>query len=219
MIILGIIGVLSAFGFLTGLIFIFFKKTRKIGLRLAPTGLILALCLFYIMGVLNPDSHKKTESTTGSGNSNIESFAEEDLSNSQDEDIIIQHDVDWSVNKGNVKFSIDQISIVKKDLESGDQGVIGVHMIIDNSSTKDISTYPTQGTLLTNTREQITASLHSHSFDGDIMSGAKTDGIVLFPVKTLNKPNDIKSVRVQWDFWPDKNNSEGLQELDAKLNF
>ncbi|RCK12096.1 hypothetical protein DT075_16850 [Bacillus licheniformis] len=47
--------------------------------------------------------------------------------------------------------------------------MIGVHFIIDNKSNKDISTYPTQGTLLTNTREQIKASVHSDNFDGDLV--------------------------------------------------
>ncbi|MCY8025264.1 hypothetical protein [Bacillus sonorensis] len=68
-------------------------------------------------------------------------------------------------------------------------------------------------------REQIKASVHSENFDGEIMSGAKTDGFVLFPVQKLSKPEDINSVRVKWDFWPDKNTSEGLNELDAQFSF
>ena len=220
MIILGIIATLATFGFITGLIFIFFKKTRKTGIRVAPTSLVLALCLFYIMGTLDPDSHKsKTKDvTTVTENTTDEHSIEEESFDSEDDDTI-NHKVEWSVSKDNVKFSIDQVSIVKQDLESGDQGMIGVHFIIDNKSNKDISTYPSQGTLLTNTREQIDASVHSENFDGDIMSGAKTDGFVLFPVQKLSKPEDINSVRVKWDFWPDKNTSEGLKELDAQLSF
>ncbi|MEC1537617.1 hypothetical protein P9D55_16755 [Bacillus sonorensis] len=51
------------------------------------------------------------------------------------------------------------------------------------------------------------------------MSGAKTDGFVLFPIKKLSKPEDINSVRVKWDFWPDKNTSKESKELDAQFSF
>ncbi|MHC8427756.1 hypothetical protein ACUZ22_17340 [Bacillus velezensis] len=48
MIILGIIAILATFVFITALIFIFFEKTKKIGIQIAPISLVLALCLFLL---------------------------------------------------------------------------------------------------------------------------------------------------------------------------
>lgn len=223
MIILGIIATLATFVFITALIFIFFEKTKKIGKQIAPISLVLALSLFFIMGALNRESHEsKTEDVTATTESTADepSIEEDPIDYEDEEDDTIHHEVDWSVKENNVEFSIDQVSVIKQDLESGDQGMIGVHFIIDNKSNKDITTYPAQGTLLTSTREQIKANIaQSEHFDGDIMSGAKTDGFVVFPVKNLNNPEDINSVRVQWNFYPDKNTAQGVKELNAQLSF
>ncbi|HZG71582.1 MAG TPA: hypothetical protein VEY51_08580, partial [Chondromyces sp.] len=200
-------------------IFLLVKKTRSKGKILTPIAFVLAVIGFWYMG--SPVQNKQSDVNKQETSSTLADTDSVDTNEDEKENLddTITHKVDWSINENNVKFSIDQVSVVKQDLDSGEQGMIGVHIIIDNKSNKDISTYPTQGTLLTNTREQIKSSVHSESFDGDIMSGAKKDGFVLFPVKKLNKPQDINSVRVKWDFWPDKNTSEGLKELDAQLSF
>ncbi|MCY9204345.1 hypothetical protein [Bacillus atrophaeus] len=87
MIILGIIATLATFVFITALIFIFFEKTKKIGIQIAPISLVLALCLFFIMGTLNRDSHKsKTEDVTAATESTTdEPSIEEEPIDSEDE--------------------------------------------------------------------------------------------------------------------------------------
>ncbi|MCY8225217.1 hypothetical protein [Bacillus haynesii] len=219
---MGFLTIFSVLGLIVGVIFLLVKKTRSKGKILTPIAFVLAVIGFWYMG--SPVHNEQSDDNNQETSSSLTDTASVNVNEDEDEegpnlDDTINHKVDWSVNKDNVKFRIDQVSVVKQDLESGDQGMIGVHFIIDNKSNKDISTYPTQGTLLTNTREQIKASVHSENFDGDIMSGAKTDGFVLFPVQKLSKPEDINSVRVKWDFWPYKNTSEGLKELDAQLSF
>ncbi|WP_440097312.1 hypothetical protein [Bacillus paralicheniformis] len=216
---MGFLTIFSVLGLIVGVIFLIVKKTRGKGKILTPIAFVLAVIGFWYMGspVHNEQSGVNNQETSPPLADTTSVDTNEDEKENLDD--TINHKVDWSVNKDNVRFIIDQVSIVKQELESGDQGMIGVHIIIDNKSNKDISTYPTQGTLLTNTREQIKASVHSENFDGEIMSGAKTDGFVLFPVQKLSKPEDINSVRVKWDFWPDKNTSEGLKELDAQLSF
>ncbi|MCY9671790.1 hypothetical protein M5W63_04565 [Bacillus pumilus] len=219
---IGCLTILSVLGLIVGGIFLIFKKTRTKGKILTPIAFVLALIGFWYMGT--PVHNEQSEDTNHETSPSLAETNPVDTNEDEDEedlnlDDTTHHTVDWSMIKNNVEFRIDQVSIVKQDLESDDQGIIGVHFIIDNKSNKDISTYPTQGTLLTNTREQIKASVNSENFDGDIMSGAKTDGFVLFPVKKLSKLEDINSVRVKWNFWPDKNTSEGLKELDAQLSF
>ncbi|TWJ83685.1 hypothetical protein [Bacillus licheniformis] len=216
---MGFLTIFSVLGLIVGVIFLLVKKTRSKGKILTPIAFVLAVIGFWYMG--SPVQNKQSDVNKQETSSTLADTASVDTNEDEKENLddTITHKVDWSINENNVKFSIDQVSVVKQDLDSGEQGMIGVHIIIDNKSNKDISTYPTQGTLLTNTREQIKASVHSESFDGDIMSGAKKDGFVLFPIKKLNKPQDINSVRVKWDFWPDKNTSEGLKELDAQLSF
>ncbi|MCY8076690.1 hypothetical protein [Bacillus haynesii] len=216
---IGFLTIFSVLGLIVGVIFLIVKKTRSKGKILTPIAFVLAVIGFWYMGA--PVHNKQSDVNKQETLSTLADTASVDTNEDEKEnsDDTITHKVDWSMNENNVKFSIDQVSVVKQDLDSGDQGMIGVHFIIDNKSNKDISTYPTQGTLLTNTREQIKASVQSENFDGDIMSGAKKDGFVLFPIKKLNKPQDINSVRVKWDFWPDKNTSEGLKELDAQLSF
>ncbi|MEC2220075.1 hypothetical protein OB894_02135 [Bacillus subtilis] len=89
MIILGIIATLATFVFITALIFIFFKKTRKIGIQIAPISLVLALCPFFIMGTLNGESHKsKTEDVTASTESTTEEpMYSEDEEDDEDSDV------------------------------------------------------------------------------------------------------------------------------------
>ncbi|MGM0969938.1 MAG: hypothetical protein ACQEWR_15360 [Bacillota bacterium] len=219
---IGCLTILSVLALIVGGIFLIFKKTRTKGKILTPIAFVLAIIGFWFMGapVHNEQSQDTNHATSPSlADTNSVDTNEDENEEDLNLDDTTHHTVDWSMIKDNVEFRIDQVSIVKQDLESDDQGMIGVHFIIDNKSNKDISTYPTQGTLLTNTREQIKASVNSENFDGDIMSGAKTDGFVLFPVKKLSKLEDINSVRVKWNFWPDKNTSEGLKELDAQLSF
>lgn len=219
---MGCLTIFSVLGLILGVVFLIVKKTRRKGKILTPIAFVLAMIGFWYMGspIHNEQSEDNNQETSASlaDTNSVDTYEDED-----EEDLNLDdsthHTVDWSIIKDNVEFRIDQVSIVKQDLESDDQGIIGVHFIIDNKSNKDISTYPTQSTLLTNTREQIKASVNSENFDGDIMSGAKTDGFVLFPVKKLSKLEDINSVRVKWNFWPDKNTSEGLKELDAQLSF
>lgn len=108
MIILGILATLAAFVFITALIFIFFEKTRKIGIQIAPLSLVLALCLFFIMGTLNRESHKsKTEDVTAATESTTDepSIEEEPMHSEDDEDSDIQSVED---NQKEFNFSLEE---------------------------------------------------------------------------------------------------------------
>ncbi|MCY9242106.1 hypothetical protein MOE55_10315 [Bacillus spizizenii] len=116
MIILGIIATLATFVFITALFFIFFEKTRKIGIQIAPISLVLALSLFFIMGTLNRESHKsKTEDVTAS----TESTTEEPMYSEDEEDSDGQSVED---NQKEFNFTLEEFvqtfNEVARDIES-----------------------------------------------------------------------------------------------------
>lgn len=122
------------------------------------------------------------------------------------------HFTDTSWSGTNVK--IDKVTVSKiKPLTDHDEddnvykGVVKVHYVI--TATRDISIYPTQGTLNTSDGQQIDANQYtSDDFDGDINKGATKSGNVIYTLKTLNKVSDLKSLRLKWDANYDTDNME-----------
>ncbi|AFJ62830.1 hypothetical protein MUS_2924 [Bacillus velezensis YAU B9601-Y2] len=215
---MGFLTIFSTVGFIVGLIFLVFRKTRKKAYWLVPSTLILAIIGFSFMSKPVEELGEREEQPISSANIEpMDSDAQED---SDEDDSTVVHKLNWSEKKNDTTFKIDRVGIVKNEMESGAEGAIAVHFVIDNRSKKDISTFPNQGTLLTNTKEQIDASLSlSEDIGGEIMSGAKKEGYVLYPIKKLNDPNDIKSIRVKWDFWPDKDVTTNAQDFDINLTW
>ena len=215
---MGFLTIFSTVGFIVGLIFLVFRKTRKKAYWLVPSTLILAIIGFSFMSKPVEELGEREEQPISSANIEpMDSDAQED---SDEDDSTVVHELNWSEKKNDTTFKIDRVGIVKNEMESGAEGAIAVHFVIDNRSKKDISTFPNQGTLLTNTKEQIDASLSlSEDIGGEIMSGAKKEGYVLYPIKKLNDPNDIKSIRVKWDFWPDKDVTTNAQDFDINLTW
>ncbi|MEC2275450.1 hypothetical protein ACFVIX_22620 [Bacillus subtilis] len=215
---MGFLSIFSTIGFIVGLIFLAFRKTRKKAYWLVPSTLILAIIGFSFMSKPNEGLDTTEEQSVSSAN--IEPMDSDTQEVDDEDDSTAHHNVNWSKQVQGTSFNIDQVSVVKEPMDSGAQGAIAVHFVIDNESEKDISTFPNQGTLLTNTKEQIDASLLlSEDVGGEIMSGAKKEGFVLYPIKKLNDPNDIKSIRVKWDLWPDKDVSTNVHEFDVTLTW
>ncbi|AHZ16263.1 MULTISPECIES: hypothetical protein [Bacillus] len=226
---LSFIGFFLFIGFIAGLILFFIKRTRKLGKLTAPLCFVASIFFFYLGGQFSDTSSRNRDTGTELGdNTNITSLDEEknEISSKDkevsvsDDDSTVVHELNWSEKQNDTTFKIDRIGIVKDEMESGAEGAIAVHFVIDNGSKKDISTFPNQGTLLTNTKEQIDASLSlSEDIGGEIMSGAKKEGYVLYPIKKLQDPNEIKSVRIKWDFWPDKDVTTNVKDFDINLTW
>ncbi|MCI3194768.1 hypothetical protein GXP75_03550 [Bacillus sp. HU-1818] len=227
---LSFIGFFLFIGFIVGLIFLFIKRTRKFGKITVPLCFLASIFFFYLGGQFSDTTPKNRAIESGVGdNTNIQSYEEEKnkvssennrVNELSDDDSTVVHEVNWSEKENDTTFKIDRVGIVKDEMESGAEGAIAVHFTINNESDKDITTFPDQGTLLTNTKEQIDASLSlSEDIGGEIMSGAKKEGYVLYPVKKLSGPNEIKSVRIKWDYWPDKNVTSNVKEFDINLNW
>ncbi|MCY8946220.1 hypothetical protein [Bacillus atrophaeus] len=134
MIILGIIATLATCVFITALIFIFFEKTKKIGIQIAPVSLVLALSLFFIMVTLNRDSHKsKTEDVTAATES-----TEEEPMNSEDEGDSYVQSVEDTQKEFN--FSLDEFvqtfNETVQDIENNDLSPINKDDIGDFKLTE-----------------------------------------------------------------------------------
>ncbi|AWG38183.1 MULTISPECIES: hypothetical protein [Bacillus] len=217
---MGFLTIFSTIGFVIGLIYLFFRRTRKKGYWLVPITLIFGIIGFSYMsrpveGTDDTEEQPVSSTSIEPSSSNIQ-----DESDQSEDESAAHHNVNWSERVQGTTFKIDQVSIVKEALDSGAEGAIAVHFVIDNGSKKDISTFPNQGTLLTNTKEQIDASLSlSEDIGGEIMSGAKKEGYVLYPIKKLKDPNEIKSVRIKWDFWPDKDVTTNVKDFDINLTW
>lgn len=53
-----------------------------------------------------------------------------------DDDSTVVHELNWSEKQNDTTFKIDRIGIVKDEMESGAEGAIAVHFVIDNGSKK-----------------------------------------------------------------------------------
>lgn len=90
--------------------------------------------------------------------------------------------------------SYGQNEIVVND-ENKDKTTVVVKMKIKNNNEFAINTYPSQGTIITNTGEQKDADLiASTSFDGEIFEGVESEGYVLFNVDKTT-PEDLSSFK------------------------
>ncbi|MCM2138939.1 hypothetical protein [Vagococcus fluvialis] len=122
----------------------------------------------------------------------------------EDVKVIEQKDynISWSDNSwSGLNYSADKVSILKldgyKDYSDNEyEGFVLVHFNIDNTE-RDISTYPEQATLVTNTGEQTEGDYSLGNWAGDIMQGVKKDGYSAYPLKKLTDINEISSLRLK----------------------
>jgi len=83
----------------------------------------------------------------------------------------------------------------------GDEDYEGLIMVKFNiTAGRDISIYPTQGTLSTDDGQQIEAdSYDGDDFDGDLDSGTKASGYAVFPIKKLSSVDQFTTLRIKFD--------------------
>lgn len=98
---------------------------------------------------------------------------------------------------------IDKVTVYKTDGEYSDgddgkfNGIAKVHF--DIKAGRDISMYATQATLNTNDGQQVDADLtDSDDFDGDLNSGAHSDGNVYFLLPKLDSVSSLKTLRLKF---------------------
>lgn len=98
---------------------------------------------------------------------------------------------------------IDKVTVYKTDGEYSDgddgkfNGIAKVHF--DIKAGRDISMYASQATLNTNDGQQVDADTYdSDDFDGDLNSGAHTDGDVYFLLPKLDSVSSLKTLRLKF---------------------
>lgn len=99
-------------------------------------------------------------------------------------------------------------------------GFVRIHMTV--APTRDISIYPTQGTVVYNNGEQHEAD-SDETWDGDIAKGASKSGTVTIPVKNLGSETSLKTIRFKFDGNydtddMDDNNSDKTYDITMNLN-
>ncbi|MBC2115732.1 hypothetical protein [Listeria booriae] len=120
----------------------------------------------------------------------------------------------WSEDWKGLKTSITDVSVVKmekSEMESmgltGD-GLIGVKFTLENSGEMDFNTYPDQATILVDGQQIEASMVASDNIGGEILKGAKKEGVVAFEVPKLDDVNAIKQLRLKWSANYDTENYE-----------
>lgn len=104
---------------------------------------------------------------------------------------------------GSIQFAIDKVQTSRltvaeayRDLFDGKEAVtvVAMNIIVENTIDDTVSFHPNQGTLVTNTGEQVTADLwYSDDVDGEFLGKVKKEGNVLFFVEAM--PEALTEVR------------------------
>lgn len=124
------------------------------------------------------------------------------------------------------KVVIDKVQIAQVESQEYDSandgkfdvnGFARLHMQVTPS--RDINFYPTQGTAIYNDGQQQEAT-GNESWDGEIAKGATKDGWISFPIKELNDPTALTSLRLKFtaDYDTDDYDDDGAyQDYDLTL--
>lgn len=102
--------------------------------------------------------------------------------------------------------------------DNKDKVTVVVKFEIKNNNEFKISTYPTQGKIITNTGEQKEADLMaSESFDGDVFEGVTNEGHVLFNLDKT-KVDELSDFKIVWDTSHENGTTENYDDDYFKEN-
>lgn len=125
-----------------------------------------------------------------------------------------KYNVTWSEDWKGLKTKIDQVSVVKMEesalKETGEkgQGIIGVKFYLENNGDKDFNTYPDQATILVDGQQIEATMLASDHIGGELLRGAKKEGVVSFVIPKMESAKNYKEIRLKWDSDYDTENYE-----------
>lgn len=202
---------------------------------------VLVILMLIIDGVTYHSVHKLFHPTTRSAVVTDHNSAEGDDTATSDKNTVkldyksykysqkktyqLNQDVN-SWNYANVKInSVTIYKLAKTYQRVGLDGKEGNCLVIINmtvKANKDISFYPTQGSVSTNAGQQADAMIGNDDFDGDIDSGISKTGDVAVVYSNVNKISSIKKLRFKFDAYAqddndDSDNSSNSYDLDINL--
>lgn len=135
--------------------------------------------------------------------------------------------VQWSDNSwAGTQVKVDKARVIQvkpfKDSGNGKtyQGIVLMHFSI--TAARDISIYPSQGTLVTSDGQQADADTYNgDDFDGDIAKGVTKDGYVLWELEKMTDPKAIKTLRVKFHAnyeTDDMDDDNAYKDFDFTIN-
>lgn len=165
-----------------------------------------------------------TDDTTTSGKDTVK-LDYKSYKYSQKKTYNLNQDVN-SWDYANVKINnVTIYKLAKTYKKVGLDGKKGNCLVIINmtvKANKDISFYPTQGSVSTNAGQQAEAMMGNDDFDGDLDSGISKTGDVAVVYNNVNKISDIKKLRFKFDAYSqddndDSDDSSNSYDLDINL--
>lgn len=113
-------------------------------------------------------------------------------------------DTNWSEEWHGLTTTITNVSIVKMEAETMAQsglkgeGMVALKFVLENKGEADLSSYPDQATLVIDGQQVESNMAVSDSVGGEILTGVKKEGAVIFDIPTLTDPTAISEIRVKW---------------------
>lgn len=136
-----------------------------------------------------------------------------------------KYSASWSDDTwSGVDISIDGVSIIKVSnytdySENEYQGFVIIHFNIKNNE-RDVSIYPEQAVINTNTGQQVEGLYEMEQFAGDLLKGSEVSGYAAYPLKKLDSVDDISTLRVKFTAsyeTDDYNDNNANHEYDLTL--
>lgn len=113
-------------------------------------------------------------------------------------------ETNWSEEWHGLTTTITNVSIVKMDADTMAQsrlkgeGMVALKFVLENNGEADLSSYPDQATLVIDGQQVESNMAVSDNVGGEILTGVKKEGAVIFAVPTLTDPTAISEIRVTW---------------------
>ncbi|PYZ96602.1 hypothetical protein CR205_12900 [Alteribacter lacisalsi] len=129
------------------------------------------------------------------------------------------------MESGPIVMNVEQINVISAQYEgelaesmaTNEADYIQVDMAVENTADADHIFNAAQGTLVTNTGEQLEADLWmSDPIPGDIMSGATLSGSAFYVLES-SAAEDIEWVRIQWSAPQDEDWEDVGEEIDEQF--
>ena len=194
---------------------------------------LLALALAGCSSSANSNSSSSNKVSVAKGQNTSSSKGSSDSSekityNYQDVSVLSKatYPVSYSDNSwAGTTVGIDKITVyrVKPFTDASKktyQGLVTAHFKIH--TTRDISIYPSQGTLVTSDGQQVDGTNFSgDDFDGQISKNVDRDGTVVWALEKMDDPRSLKTIRLKWSANYDTDDMEddnANKDYDATIN-
>lgn len=176
------------------------KKTTVISV------LIISLLLLGACGTNKKKADVKPAKVENTKKSTTKSSTSQSEKEVETKGVISRADFEtnWSEEWHGLTTTITNVSIVKMEADTMAQsglkgeGMVALKFVLENNGEADLSSYPDQATLVIDGQQIDSNMAVSDSVGGEILTGVKKEGAVIFDVPALTDPTAISEIRVKW---------------------